>query len=43
MATEMKVLKRLISTLSLGYILFFYSETMFWARWRPGVPSRDSS
>ncbi len=29
------VIRRLLSTLSLDYILFFYSETMFWARWRP--------
>ncbi|ASA78674.1 hypothetical protein CDI07_04820 [Thermococcus sp. 5-4] len=29
-----EVLRRFLSTLSLGYILFFYSETMFWARWR---------
>ena len=29
------LVRRLMSTLSLGYILFFYSETMFWGRWRP--------
>jgi len=32
----MHVIERFLSTLSLGYILFFYSETMFRARWRPG-------
>lgn len=32
----MNVVKRLIVVLFLGYVLFFYSETMFWARWRPG-------
>jgi len=31
----MRIIERLISMLSLGYILFFYSETMFRARWRP--------
>ncbi len=30
------VLKRLLAMLSLGYVLYFYSEVMFWARWKPG-------
>ena len=30
------VLKRLLAMLSLGYVLYFYSEFMFWARWKPG-------
>ncbi|QDA31380.1 hypothetical protein FH039_06880 [Thermococcus indicus] len=34
MAIKMQVLKRFLSTLSLGYILFFYSEMMSWTRWR---------
>jgi len=29
MMTKLEVLRRLLSTLPLGYILFFYSETMF--------------
>ncbi|WP_048152321.1 hypothetical protein [Palaeococcus ferrophilus] len=28
--------RRLISTLSLGYILYFYSELTFWSRWKAG-------
>ncbi|NJE04695.1 hypothetical protein E3E36_00720 [Thermococcus sp. M36] len=32
---ERAIIRRLVMMLSLGYILFFYSETMFWARWRP--------
>ncbi|NJE26506.1 hypothetical protein E3E22_07735 [Thermococcus sp. MV5] len=30
----MSVSRRVISTLSLGYVLFFYSEVMFWSRLR---------
>lgn len=29
-----KLLRRLALALSAGYILFFFSEAMFWARWR---------
>lgn len=30
----MNAIKRLLATLSLGYILYFYSELAFWSRWK---------
>ena len=32
-------MRRLVVTLAAGYILVFYSESMFWARYRPGEDS----
>lgn len=30
----MNAIKRLLAALSLGYVLYFYSELAFWGRWK---------
>ncbi len=37
----MRILRQILGILATGYILFFYSELMFWARVRPGDALKD--